>query len=279
MPLEYVAVILIVIFVLAGMLNSWLPRNEPDRQALPTAASTTVPSFCSDLRFSPAGWIQEGGLIKRNPACYSGSDGGYIGACPCADNYVAVVAYGGTAIFYTTTPQSGTAIPISPTWTATTTKTLTPTDTRTVTLTASRTPTQTATKTSTATPSRTATATPSKTPTSTFTVTPSPTLTPTFTSTPSPTVTASVTPTSAVLIAFDVTISYRGKDTKGVIKILNVRDQPSIYGLTIANLYPYSVWTIEEAIPIQNEIWGRLAFQNAYIPLYYNGVYYTSWRP
>jgi len=47
----------------------------------------------------------------------------------------------------------------------------------------------------------------------------------------------------------------------------------------VATLTVGSYWYIEEAIPVGNDIWGRLASQDAaFCPLYFNGVYFTNWR-
>jgi hypothetical protein len=89
-----------------------------------------------------------------------------------------------------------------------------------------------------------------------------------------------------ITVAFDVTINYRGKDLKGNIKVLNIRSTTSTNLPKIGDLDPCigdvaqcAYWSIEEVIPVGNDRWGKLTFQPGYIPLYYNGVYYTNWRP
>ena len=102
--------------------------------------------------------------------------------------------------------------------------------------------------------------------------------------TPSPTFTP--TATLQINIAFDVTINYRGKDSRGNIKVLNIRGDPSTANPKIGDLDPCmgdvskcARWSIEEIIIVGNDRWGKLTFQPGYIPLLYNNVYYTNWRP
>lgn len=115
-------------------------------------------------------------------------------------------------------------------------------------------------------------------PTNTFTSTPvitytnTKTVTPTKANTPSFTPTISSTPFQSVIAE----ISYRGKG-----KNLNIRDIASIYGNTVGVFYPYSQVEILNIIKgdslSPNNVWGKIGYK-MYIPLYYNGVYYTNWR-
>lgn len=70
---------------------------------------------------------------------------------------------------------------------------------------------------------------------------------------------------------FLVEILYRGSN-----KNLNVRNIPSIYGDTIGVLYPYKNVEVIELIYSAPDVWAKLG-TGMYIPLWYNGKYYTNW--
>lgn len=93
-----------------------------------------------------------------------------------------------------------------------------------------------------------------------------------------PTITPRPTTQVNVWYIFDVTILYRGLNPNDTVKVLNIRDVPSIYGNVIGVLYPNTVWWCDEAIPEGQNIWCKLSAQKAYIPLKYNWYYYTDWR-
>lgn len=69
-------------------------------------------------------------------------------------------------------------------------------------------------------------------------------------------------------------------------KLVSVRDAPGMYyantstpSIVIGWLAPGTKWWVEEAYAVGNDVWARMSAQNGYIPLLYNGVYFTNWRP
>jgi hypothetical protein len=48
---------------------------------------------------------------------------------------------------------------------------------------------------------------------------------------------------------------------------------------TLGTFKPYSKIWIEQTYQVGADTWGRLASQELYVPLFYNGTYYTNWRP
>lgn len=118
-------------------------------------------------------------------------------------------------------------------------------------------------------------ATSSFTPTNTATRMPTNTSTATQTKTSIPTITPTPTANYQSII---VTIAYRGVDANRSTKLLNVRSKPSMSNATKGYLVPYSTWeVVEVASSNGKDYWGRIG-RDAWIPLYYMGVYYTSWR-
>ena len=100
--------LLVIVIVYAGLSN-----GSPKYQLLGTPEATfTAPSTIDATRqvawcknnvpqFIPAGWyITKQPTVLRNPACESASDGRWVGACPCDDNVLAIIATNGTALFY-----------------------------------------------------------------------------------------------------------------------------------------------------------------------------------
>jgi hypothetical protein len=88
-------------------------------------------------------------------------------------------------------------------------------------------------------------------------------------------------PNVEYFIMTELEVSYRGPS-----KVLNVKDIPSMYypgtinpSETVGTLKPYSKVWIEQTYQVGTDTWGRLASQELYIPLYYNGTYFTNWRP
>ena len=88
-------------------------------------------------------------------------------------------------------------------------------------------------------------------------------------------------PVVEYFIMTELEVSYRGLG-----KVLNVKDIPSMYypgtinpSETLGTLKPYSKINIEQTYQVGADTWGRLASQELYIPLLYNGTYYTNWRP
>jgi hypothetical protein len=88
-------------------------------------------------------------------------------------------------------------------------------------------------------------------------------------------------PNVEYFIMTELEIAYRGPG-----KVLNVKDIPGMYypgtinpSETIGTLKPYSKWYIEQTYQSGSDVWARLASQETYIPLLYNGIYYTNWRP
>lgn len=130
-----------LIVVLVLILSACAPRRTA---LLSTPTADWWPTQCLQAGLAPSGWIQQGGVVSKNPVCSNDENGSYSGACPCAYDYVAVSAYG-TTIYNTITPIV--------TSTPTASITPIPTDTPTPTKTPTRTPTRT--KTPTVTPTRT----------------------------------------------------------------------------------------------------------------------------
>ena len=88
-------------------------------------------------------------------------------------------------------------------------------------------------------------------------------------------------PSVEYFIMTELEVSYRGPG-----KVLNVKDIPSMYypgtinpSETLGTLKAYSKVYIEQTYQVGQDVWGRLASQELYIPLLYNNVYYTNWRP
>jgi len=87
-------------------------------------------------------------------------------------------------------------------------------------------------------------------------------------------------PSVEFFIMTELEVAYRGLG-----KVLNVKDIPSMYypgtinpSKTIGTLNPYSKIWIEQTYQVGGDVWGRLASQELYVPLLYNGTYYTNWR-
>ena len=88
-------------------------------------------------------------------------------------------------------------------------------------------------------------------------------------------------PVVEYFIMTELEIAYRGPG-----KVCNIKDIPSMYypgtinpSETLGTLKPYSKVWIEQTYQVGVDTWGRLASQELYIPLFYNGTYYTNWRP
>lgn len=116
----------------------------------------------------------------------------------------------------------------------------------------------------------------------TMTQFPSRTPIPIFSATPySPILDMMTQPVVQYFIMTELEVAYRGYG-----KVLNIKDIPSMYypgtinpSVTIGTLNPYSKIYIEQTYLVGLDTWGRLASQELYIPLLYNGTYYTNWRP
>jgi len=88
-------------------------------------------------------------------------------------------------------------------------------------------------------------------------------------------------PVVEYFVMTELEIAYRGPG-----KVCNIKDIPSMYypgtinpSETLGTLKPYSKVWIEQTYQVGVDTWGRLASQELYIPLFYNGTYYTNWRP
>jgi hypothetical protein len=89
-------------------------------------------------------------------------------------------------------------------------------------------------------------------------------------------------PVVEYFIMTELEIAYRGPG-----KMVNVKDIPGMYypgtinpSETIGTLKPYSRWYIEQTYQVGGDVWARLASQDSsFIPLLYNGTYFTNWRP
>jgi hypothetical protein len=92
-----------------------------------------------------------------------------------------------------------------------------------------------------------------------------------------PTITPMPTVQSHVYYIFEVEIAYRGT-SRGVVRTTTIRDKASIKGADMGQYRPYTKWWCDEAIPEGQNVWCKLAAQDAYIPLKYDGVYFTDWR-
>jgi hypothetical protein len=92
-----------------------------------------------------------------------------------------------------------------------------------------------------------------------------------------PTITPMPTIQANVYYIFEVEIAYRGA-LRGVVRTTTIRDKASVTGADLGQYRPYTKWWCDDAIPEGENIWCKLSAQNAYIPLKYNGVYYTDWR-
>jgi hypothetical protein len=95
--------------------------------------------------------------------------------------------------------------------------------------------------------------------------------------TPQPTITTVPTAEIHLWYIFQVEIAYRGV-SGGVVKTATMRDKPSIYGATLGALNPYTKWWCDIYVTEGQNVWCKMSAQDAYIPLKYNGVYYTDWR-
>ena len=170
---QYVIIALWTVMLAAVLWMMARPDTVSDRFILGTQAPTSTLSqaFIATVRaagLQPVKWVEtQPGVVVENAICYSSSDGGYIGAVPCAEDVLAIIKPNGTIVFQYVEVINGTpqvsVTPVTASRTPTRTPTATVTSTRT--LTPSPTLTRTATNTSTLTPSRTPTVTATWTPT------------------------------------------------------------------------------------------------------------------
>lgn len=108
-----------------------------------------------------------------------------------------------------------------------------------------------------------------------------------FRATAYPTITPYVPPEVNVWIPVSFIIADRGK-YGGVVRTATIRDTPSIFGKALGNLYPGTVVSCDYAKQIGADVWCRMSAQGGYrgdveyewwTALYYNGTWFTDWRP